>query len=344
MDETPASLEAKDQLIPMVPASPFEEIPAGEEAATKAIEKALAERVKADAQNGPARRDAHPKAHGCVRATFEVLADLPANLQQGIFSQPRRYEAIIRFSNGGEKPQADSVGDARGMAIKLLGVEDSRSKTQDFLLINSPILFVRNAIDYVSFITATNPLRFFFPGWNPFAFRWHELFAARSMTSATVSNMLDLRYWSVTPYLFGPACACKFSARPIGPASPFQDRTGPDFLRDNLVKSLAAGAAEFEFCVQLRGDAGTMPIEDPTIKWREADAPFAPVARITIPQQSFDAPEQRAFCENLSFTPWHGLDEHRPLGGLNRVRRTVYETISRLRHDINHTVREEPAP
>jgi prostaglandin-endoperoxide synthase 2 len=85
-----------------------------------------------------------------------------------------------------------------------------------------------------------------------------------------------------------------------------------------------------------------MPVEDPTIEWREQDAPFVPVARLTIPRQGFDTPERRAFGTNLSFTPWHGLDAHRPLGGINRVRRVVYETISRVRHEINGTVSVEP--
>ena len=37
------------------------------------------------------------------------------------------------------------------------------------------------------------------------------------------------------------------------------------------------------------------------------------------------------------------LEAHRPLGGINRLRRTVYETISRLRHDLNGIPRAEPA-
>ena len=85
-----------------------------------------------------------------------------------------------------------------------------------------------------------------------------------------------------------------------------------------------------------------MPIEDPTIEWSEKDAPFIPVARITIPAQAFTSPEQLAFCENLSFTPWHAIPEHRPLGGINRVRKTVYDTISRVRHELNGDKRLEP--
>ena len=34
--------------------------------------------------------------------------------------------------------------------------------------------------------------------------------------------------------------------------------------------------------------------------------------------------------------------EHRPLGGVNRTRRVVYEVISELRHGLNGTPRREP--
>jgi hypothetical protein len=322
--------------------SRWEVKPEGEDRAVQTVMEALEAQVRAAAVNAPARRDAHPKAHGCVEAEFRVLDDLPPSLRVGLFEQPRLFQAWIRFSNGFETPQDDEVGDVRGMAIKLMGIERSRSGTQDFLVINNPVLFVRDAADYVAFQAATDhPLRFFFPSWNPFTFRLRELLVLRTMTSKIVSNVLNIQYWSVTPYLFGEI-PCKFSARPVGPAFTFDDRSTPNFLRDNLAKSLNEAEAAFDFCVQLWTKPESMPIEDPRIEWREADSPFIPLARITIRKQSFNAPEQIAFCENLSFTPWHGLDAHQPLGGINRVRRTVYEAISRLRHGLNGAARTEP--
>ena len=86
-----------------------------------------------------------------------------------------------------------------------------------------------------------------------------------------------------------------------------------------------------------------MKVEDSKTEWKESEAPFIKVATITIPKQTFDSEAQMAFCENLSFTPWHSLPEHRPLGGVNRVRRTVYESISKRRHDLNQAPRKEPA-
>ena len=332
------------QLIPAAPpgSSALETVPATEAAAIAAITDLIATRIRDAAKTGPAIRDAHPKMHGCVSATLRILEGLPETLAQGLFAHPQIYPCWVRFSNGSGTPQGDKIGDGRGMAIKVMDVDDSRSKTQDFILINNPVFFVRNASDYVAFQSATKPLHFFLPGLNPFRFRLHELFAAAGITRRKVNNPLSAQYWSMTPYLVGPL-ACKFSCRPIGRASPFADRSSPDFLHDNLVAALGAGDAVFEFCVQLRGAPEKMPIEDPTIPWSEQASPFVPVAYLTIPKQIFDTRDRKAFGEALSFTPWHGLDAHRPLGGINRVRRIVYEAISKLRHELTNTPRVEPS-
>jgi len=318
-----------------------ETVPAEEAEAIRIITQSAEAKVRTAAQTAPARRDAHTKAHGCVRAEFRVLDSLPSALRAGVFASPRVYQAWIRFSNGADKPGADKSLDGRGMAIKLMGVEDSPATTQDFLMINHPAFFVRNAADYVDFQTAPAIWRFFVPGFNPFSLRLHEALVAYRIASQTVTNPLAIRYWSMTPYCFGNI-ACKFSARPSGPASAFVATDGPDFLHDNLARHLANLHATFDFMVQLRTKPDMQPIEDPTVTWEESDAPFIPVASITIPRQTFDSPEQRAFCENLSFTPWHNVEAHRPLGGINRVRRSVYETISRVRHDLNVAPRQEP--
>jgi catalase len=322
-----------------------EEVPANEDAATHQLVRLIEETVRAEAKNGSARRDAHPKAHGCVQAEFRVLDKLQKEVRVGIFGEARAYPAWIRYSNGSGKVQDDSDGDARGMAIKLMGVERSDSSTQDFLMINHPVFFVRNAADYVEFQKAfseDSPLKFFFPGLNPFNFRLHEFRIANAIRGTKVNNPLNTRYWSTTPYRFGDT-AMKFSARSCSGASPFVETSSPDFLRENMQKHLAQSEACFDFLVQLRKGSSEMLIEDPTLEWSEKDSPFIPVARITIPAQAFISPEQIEFCESLSFTPWHAIPEHRPLGGINRIRKTVYDTISRVRHELNGDKRHEPA-
>ncbi len=319
-----------------------EVIPPGEAEATRAVIQLVESKVRDAARTDPpARRDAHPKGHGCVRAKFTISDDLPPELRVGLFAKPRSYDAWIRYSNGNPTPQDDNKGDGRGMAIKLMGVADSPSTTQDFILINHPVFAARNVVDYLALESANPFWRFFVPGLNPLRFRVHEALIAAAILMKRVNNLLNIRYWSMSAYRFGDS-ACKYSVRPVGLASSFTDTIEANFLRSNLIRHLAERDAEFDFMVQRRTRPETMPVEDPTIEWNETDAPFVPVARITIPQQKFDSPEQMNFCENLSFSPWHCVDAHRPLGGLNRLRRTVYETISRVRHELNHTPRKEP--
>ena len=74
-----------------------------------------------------------------------------------------------------------------------------------------------------------------------------------------------------------------------------------------------------------------MPVEDATVEWT---SPPTRLATISVYPQKFDSPEQMEFVENLSWTPWNSLPENRPLGGINRARRGLYEDSSALRHTI----------
>lgn len=310
------------------------------------------------AADSTARRDQHPKAHGCTRATFTVEADVPENLRHGIFRKPHLFEAWVRFSSSSPQMDSDTKRDAHGMAIKLMDVpgpkmlENERdAMTQDFILANSNVFFVRSAADYVLFAQAFSNGRimgFVFNGWNPFRWRLHELFNMLTATRKLVTNPLRIRYWSQTPSRLGPQQAVKYSARPVAPtAGGTKDPapSTPDALRHAMAATLRQGdEVVFEFLVQIQTDPVTMPVEDATIVWDERVSPFVRVATLRIPPQSFDTPERDAFSENLSFTPWHTLPDHQPLGTTNRTRRLVYEEISRLRHLHNHASRVEPTP
>ena len=95
-----------------------------------------------------------------------------------------------------------------------------------------------------------------------------------------------------------------------------------------------------DFMVQPRTSA-ELSIEDSMTEWTEQQAPFYKVATIRIPRQAFDTQEQNTFCEQLSFNPWHALPEHRPLGLTNRLRKVIYDRISRIRHEGSSS---DPAP
>ena len=135
----------------------------------------------------------------------------------------------------------------------------------------------------------------------------------------------------------------KYAATPrVGEPDAVPEAPDPDYLRLAMVRQLQGSEAIFDFAVQLQTDAEAMPIEDPGCEWPEDRSPFRKLATIRMAAQDFDTPERRELGENLSFTPWHALPEHRPLGGVNRARRVVYEAISKYRHTCNQQPRSEP--
>jgi hypothetical protein len=109
-----------------------------------------------------------------------------------------------------------------------------------------------------------------------------------------------------------------------------------------MVDQLSNGEVCYDFMVQFQQDSYKQPIEDAFVEWDESATPFISVARITIPQQTFDTEAQNEFCENMSLNPWHARKEHRPLGNMNRARKIVYDRISKFRHSKNQLPRTEP--
>jgi hypothetical protein len=78
-----------------------------------------------------------------------------------------------------------------------------------------------------------------------------------------------------------------------------------------------------------------MPIEDASVAWDERLSPFIKIASLSIPIQDAADPDLRRLGEGLAFNPWHCLAEHRPLGGINRVRRAVYQALAEFRQSRN---------
>lgn len=335
-------------------AARLESVPADEPAVIARIDAATRAKLLADYPPGTplTRRDAHPKSHGLVLAEFIVADDLPEALKVGVFAIARTYAAWIRFSNGFPKPQADSKGDVRGMAIKVVGIpgakileDEQMALTQDFLLCNHPVFFIKDVADYEVFfngVVSGKPLAFFI-GWNPL--RWH-LFELKNFVMAVLKKIpspVNIQYWSQLPYLCGTR-AVKYTVVPrLAPAiDPSVDPASFNYQRQQMQGQLRRGDVEMDLMVQFQTSPSAMPIEDPRVLWSEDRAPFIKVATIRIPMQEFDTAERDSISENLSFTPWHSLPEHRPLGGIARARRVIYESISKLRHAANGVVRQEP--
>lgn len=334
------------------PVSAQEQIPAGEAAMTQDIIQTAIRIV--DQHREPTRylRDAHAKAHGCVQAQVSVATDLDPALRQGVFSEPgKTWQAWMRLSNGNAYPQFDNMKDARGMAIKLLGVpgdqllpsQQGRGE-QDFVMFNHANFFVSDVAEYRQNVAAQadgKKVMAFLPGWDPRQWQVRHLFIALATLSEAPPSPLLTTYFSVSPYKFGNLNA-KFRVTPEAgtcPAytPPAQNRDVPNFLRSALYQQLSTDRQPACFALQIQTQDATryMPIEDTSVQWKESDAPFQTVAHIQVPAQDFDTPEQNLMCDNLSFSPWHGIEAHRPIGGINRLRKAVYEAVSAYRLERN---------
>ena len=313
--------------------------------------------------SGSVLRDAHPKSTGCVDAVFTVDSNVPERFRHGIFASPgRAFRAVIRFSNSDENAlRADREPDGRGMAIKLFDLAAGQKPmtvdplasqavgpgnfalaggaSQDFIMISHPTFLVADANGYrlvLEYNDADNALAKLAA---PLAaLRGMGLSGIRSAiatTSLKIDNPLHTRYWSMVPYQLGTgpnAMAIKFSAvfEPPAVPDPAPDKADPDFLRHAMARTLLGGGAKFVFKLQPK-TSENLSVEDSRIEWREDEAPFYPVAAIVIAKQVFDTPARNAACEKLSFSPWHGLPDHKPLGSVNRMRKVIYEAISGFR-------------
>ena len=264
---------------------------------------------------------------------------LSGTLNSAIFTSGNVPKAAVNFTVG----------------IKLMGVPGRKmldtqadAPTHDFILISAPNFPSRTPGEFDALVAAV------------IGNLWHKLSyfvthprVAWMLLSTMVkhANVLQIPYFSAVPYAFGdPAAtpsarlAVKYVALPrvAQPDSVPIDPPG-NSLRDAAARQLARGEAVFDFCVQFQRDEDSMPIEDPSRAWSLALSPPRRVASLRILQQTFDTPEIDARGENLSYTPWHCLAEHQPLGEINHARRLIYETLSELRHERNHVPRTEPS-
>jgi hypothetical protein len=330
--------------------------------AIQALEKIL---QRSRANSGEFRGDVHVKSHGCAAGEFRVLPNLPPELAQGLFAQEHTFTAVVRFSNSASQPQADFIPDGRGLAIKVLDApgerlasEVSGAPTQDFVMVNHPVFFAGNVKDFLRFeqvlaaakgekiATATEALTG--GNWNPLHWHWREALTAIQIAGQLPAHPASNTYYSMAPIRFGNYVA-KYRSRPAGelPGSLLDlvTRLGkqPDALRLILEETLRSQQLLFEFQVQLRTSEASMPVEDATVQWPESESPYRTVALLLIPRQEIDTPEQKSVSQQLSFNVWHAIADHRPLGGINRLRREVYPISAAWRRQQVDALPEEEA-
>lgn len=308
----------------------------------------LEEKLRTDYKKGETKRDAHPKGLGLVKAYFNVVEDLPEELNVGIFKPGEKYSAFIRFSSGGNKIKSDKTKDIRGMAIKIVDIKGKKYSidekyTQDFVLLTIPnmpigtLSLFRDAIYYI--LKKKNPVMFLYK-----FMKTGNLKSIKQLIEArqNQTSPLDVRYWSTTPYMYG-GNVVKYSVIPRSKyKSSLPKKLNENYLSDNMQKHLEEDVAIFDFAIQFQLNEKEMPTNDASVEWDEGRSPFIKIAEVIIPKQKFKTDEREKIEENLSFSPGHALLEHQPVGDINIARARIYKELSRFRHGRNKEPLIEP--
>lgn len=346
---------------PLLRYSPAVEQPAPDEAETFAelsrvmghITRTMADRYR------HAYRPVHAKSHGMVKAKLEVMPGLPPELAQGMFAQPRTYDALLRFSTNPGDMLADNVSSPRGLAIKVLGVEgelvpDSNAPaTQDFVCVSADVFGVATPKEFLAQLKQLDKTLTL-----PEGVKHAVSFAAREANQAlravhlhvgALDNLgypdvhpLGETYTTVTPLRYGDyvakvgfAPASNSLQQLVGKHVDLGEGYNP--LRDQLREFFAHETGYWDVQVQLAlDDTETFPIEKADVRWPTDASPWQTVARLTVhPQESYSDARQVFVDERITYQPWHALAAHRPLGGIMRSRVEAYKAAQSYRAERN---------
>jgi hypothetical protein len=192
--------------------------------------------------------------------------------------------------------------------------------------------------DAHAFLTVMKVLTASSPAKGAWSLPWRDkLGFARTMVLAQqqahqpVKPYQQLRYWSTVPFGHGRTDVVKYSAMPSAdnPARALQ-RSNPNALQDELARHLEEDTKMscFDFALQFLDtermtywgrpwDAGFW-IENATVEWRETEAPFHTVARLTLLPKS-------KLTQNVSGSVYfdvtgNSTPDSTPLGSINRAR------------------------
>jgi hypothetical protein len=320
--------------------------------------------VYADSQH--ASRGVHAKGHGILVGELRVLDGLTAELAQGLFANIATYPLIMRLSTIPGDLLDDNVSVPRGVALKVLDVQGARVQgsegevTQDFLFSNGPAFAKSQPKGFLTSLKLLAGTTDKAPGLKKalsFVMRGVEKIiesvGGQSATALTLGGFPEVHilgddYFSQAPILYGDYIA-KVALKPRSAnvralaKAPLDLKGKPDGIRASVSDFFATNSAEWELQVQLCTDLATMPIEDAAKVWPEDKSPYRTVARLSFPAQNSWSPGRvQMVNEQMSFSPWHALAAHRPLGAVMRVRKQVYEAARRFRAEHNKVAIGEP--
>lgn len=276
-------------------------------------------------------RGTHVKVQGLVKGHLTV-PELPAELAQGICAKPAKFDVALRYANEPSFLQDDRAPGPRGCSMKIFS-----DPIQDMTFNNAPILELKDLPTTVE-IFRIREKHFREPE------KIEDALKQRpdkdlQMAPAQLPNQHFLSYtmYSQSAYRWGPYVA-KYALFPTAevPETPVEDSSDPEQHSKWLREYFADNDMTYDLRVQLCEDIEKQPVEDASIEWNEQKFPFRTVGKAVFPKQDSFGSARRSFWDDqMKLDVWAGSDEHRPLGSVNRLRKSLYERSQKKRSELN---------
>ncbi|MEH6347306.1 MAG: hypothetical protein V7785_19580 [Bermanella sp.] len=336
----------------------------------------ISEEITSGRQDYYILRDAHPKAHQCVNASFTVEENdfFPSGfLGDGNI----QHDAIVRFSSSNPTPESDAVNGVRGAAIKVL----MGDQTHDFLMQTDPEFPTDNVYQFANLIKVGRTLNCLDIVSDPdngglldYAYQLAEATECliesdfnlldlpetvasiqrfqEGFANSPIKSAFDFDYFSVTPYAYEDI-VFKYEVSPaICSEANIEDKSfteeeaaDSDGLEKNIQRVLGAGAACFDLNVVARPTdiSDRDAIETHLTTWDEKSSQTlerVKVASIVVPKLVSGTEISSLACDEMRNNNGRNADGFKPLGSISRSRIPIYDRLSAFRLETNQHLRD----
>lgn len=319
----------------------------GEKAKAQSIAKTMNRMQEHNFDNHRhAFRATHVKSQGFVKGTLTVPEGLPPHLKQGLFAVPGVYPVAARYANEPVFLQDDKEPGPRGMAMRVFNIKGERIpgiygnenlSSQDFFWNNAPMIELTD-IDTCLDIMSLREKYFD----DPAALSRHlklrtDLIKQHAPGMLPNTNIMSHSFYSQSAFRFGDFYG-HMSLQPLHdtPAAKVSSSDPHNVLKDWMADHFKTQSARYAFKIQLGTSPKYHPTEDASVVWDEATAPYHTIGTLEFPSQDSFNEDRRVFWEDrMTLHPWRGLEAHKPLGSINRLRKVVYEASKEKRDRLN---------
>lgn len=280
-----------------------------------------------------ATRGAHAKSYAVLQGKFQVLDNLPEYISN-VFKE-KQYEVLVRLSN------ANLVINRTGKDIPAYGfslkIKDVDGKNANFPLVNFPLFPIKSVSKFLKFFTAVNTFlvtkadnfvvsAMDLPlviknavGFVPHLFSLDFGKNVAKILKKVNDFILSFDFYSIGVYRLGDYMM-KIKIVPKNIDRNYDNHSNQKIRTENYIKS---NDADFDVLVQLCANIQKQPINDLTKEWK--NAPYLNIGSITFFQNSL-LDIDKSEVEKLSFNPFENSENLLPVGKIQQLRKSVYET------------------